>query len=1193
MAGWFAKLMQQGHAASRRATIGAKDSTQPEVGSDLDARRARFDAIVQKLRDREAEDRDGREKRQRGYKQTLDSVSDVASAAAIPTAPTRLHRFRTKVPCRVTPEARAVLDELRKQFPGGTVTFPHAARGRQAVMLDGSAGTWPKQIGWVEHCVQTDPSLCNVRHQGLSVETDDGAMLVLRFRYPSTAVRVCCKQNAEEKALPDSSRRFEEWASPPQMASALELPCGSFDEVASVDFSEVRPALDLRPPEKSAAPRLVWFRRSEVDTINAVGSRDYEAFYVRFKLELLAGIWSSLSGALSEMPSSRLHGGSCYTVMCEPDAGNGRIYQRTFDDGGNAVDIGFNRIYNAAAATDILLLYLEGDILADFADIYFTLQSFRSAEAYFLKEELFAIIRRFWASSQSLTSDYGSDLAAIVRMSQRALPTPAQAPLLKQDWTNLRQSVVDRYGEAGRKAGDLAVPDAYRPRVGPSGWPFASYPAGEVNIGLRLVYRQEWRYLGAQRGEVIRTVCGIPDLTSAGASTKRDGDSEQCDGSVVTVRENATTTLDAIVEKVADATVEAMKWPLDVDGSINTGVRELAATTEMGLEAECRESSRETGARLTDIVSKLAGTIRVATTGALAADSEETLQAPPLDHSDNATERRTVTHVYSRLQKRYEILTRPAEIQNVVLVAEKLPAPAEIDVAWVRRHDWILAQVLLDESFRDALETMGDDARLDASVRADLDAKRERLFGHLRANILHYQRAIWQREDPQQRRMRYRKSGRKVPLEWRFELESGGGLSIDELVDRLAASNVDGQFAAYSSSREADLDQVIDPAGPIGYYGNYAVYQMRAELGSEDLFSMLHFFKSPYLRANPETGEPEVADPMQIELAESPAVASNSFRRERARRIALETDGVVIDVGPSTALLDDSDSGDGAVDQSQVPEGYELILDSGRDVALLSATRPRDAEEWMILRCDAERSASLRTGQPQNPEADDVIRVRVEDGQRLTSAFSGADSASNKSAILPRSDDERVTAVWASRLGNSESERVVPPRDARELILESRAAGETQELEILANDDGVAAPTVLAGVGAAVTDQRVINARDDESLIFASPAAAGDAPSDERLLFARNGGETFSTGSIEQSWLHDVERLILARGDVTLRLTSIAGGGAAAGDEQMIVVGGGGERTPSLLAGAGAGRVHKRLILVPNDEWLRPSLVAG
>src|SRR5215208_1758877 len=98
MAGWFPTLMQKGH---------------PRSGRSPDPRDARYDAIVQTLRDLEAEDRAAREKRQRGYRQSLESDSGLGSSASSPSSPVRLNKFRTKVPCRVTPEARALLDRLR------------------------------------------------------------------------------------------------------------------------------------------------------------------------------------------------------------------------------------------------------------------------------------------------------------------------------------------------------------------------------------------------------------------------------------------------------------------------------------------------------------------------------------------------------------------------------------------------------------------------------------------------------------------------------------------------------------------------------------------------------------------------------------------------------------------------------------------------------------------------------------------------------------------------------------------------------------------------------------------------------------------------------------------------------------------------------------------------------------------------
>src|SRR5215213_10554126 len=125
MADWFAKLMQRGRSRGRPGDVENLNAPQDP----------RYDRIVQMLRDRETEDRDARSKRERGYRHSLENDAAIGSLASSVSSPNRLHKFRTKVPCRVTPEARALLDRLRKLFSGSTVTFQQVSGRQQAVML--------------------------------------------------------------------------------------------------------------------------------------------------------------------------------------------------------------------------------------------------------------------------------------------------------------------------------------------------------------------------------------------------------------------------------------------------------------------------------------------------------------------------------------------------------------------------------------------------------------------------------------------------------------------------------------------------------------------------------------------------------------------------------------------------------------------------------------------------------------------------------------------------------------------------------------------------------------------------------------------------------------------------------------------------------------------------------------------------
>ena len=83
MADWFGKLMQRG-----RAEVSKHETD----GTSLAARREQFDVILQRLRDRATDERDAREKRQRWYRQSLTSDTDVANTEEV--APSWAESFR-------------------------------------------------------------------------------------------------------------------------------------------------------------------------------------------------------------------------------------------------------------------------------------------------------------------------------------------------------------------------------------------------------------------------------------------------------------------------------------------------------------------------------------------------------------------------------------------------------------------------------------------------------------------------------------------------------------------------------------------------------------------------------------------------------------------------------------------------------------------------------------------------------------------------------------------------------------------------------------------------------------------------------------------------------------------------------------------------------------------------------------------
>lgn len=400
--------------------------------------------------------------------------------------------------------------------------------------------------------------------------------------------------------------------------------------------------------------------------------------------------------------------------------------------------------------------------------------------------------------------------------------------------------------------------------------PFEVFDYGSINVGLRLVYRQDWTHLGTQPGEIIKTVPLGPGerVKVAVKVTRRRKESSTLDSSTSTEseRESQDSTKDSS-EIVREAS-QTNNWNVSATASAGFMFGSVSVTAGAGGASE--EKSRQTGSSLSETMQKTASKTRSETKVQVLRESEDVSELEHVSEISNPNNESAITYEYHKLQHQYEVFSYLAEVQAVVYVAETVPD--EIDVAFVRRYDSIIARVLKDESYRQTLneliQTVDEDGAIDArygnmfdraqdrfatfdpkagaggvtipdiysqsqrtyqdEVRSAAernraqrlrDVRRERLFLHIRDNLLHYCQAIWAAEPSDQRLLRYKKEGRGVPVEWRAPLRA-------QPVG--AAPNL-GTFTP--TGREMPIWELIDPTGPIGYIGNYAVFAIRPQDG--------------------------------------------------------------------------------------------------------------------------------------------------------------------------------------------------------------------------------------------------------------------------------------------------------------------------------------------------------------------------
>lgn len=350
------------------------------------------------------------------------------------------------------------------------------------------------------------------------------------------------------------------------------------------------------------------------------------------------------------------------------------------------------------------------------------------------------------------------------------------------------------------------------------------------------------------------------------------------------------------------------------------------------MESSSENKSKNTSNSLSESMQKTASKIKTESKVIISTESESSFEENTSSEIQNPNEEIPITYVYSKLQRQYEIFTQLAEAHNIVMVPEHVPDPKDINSSWIRKHDWIIAKVLLDDSHREILNSISSEVesstdalvaltginetnltstithlgtlasnasgvslsnidlisesqkRYTESVKELIERQKEkmileykkcRLAQHIRDNILHYCRAIWDQEDPEQRILRYRKINHKIPTNYTFVGTVGDTANdwdIDILLENIANCSpeptpgstgttpgtiieLDGWFQSVPGSEEIELADLLKPWGPIGYVGNYAMFNMRPDVITEDMFTMLQILKTPYLYykdANPE-----------------------------------------------------------------------------------------------------------------------------------------------------------------------------------------------------------------------------------------------------------------------------------------------------------------------------------------------------
>jgi hypothetical protein len=273
-----------------------------------------------------------------------------------------------------------------------------------------------------------------------------------------------------------------------------------------------------------------------------------------------------------------------------------------------------------------------------------------------------------------------------------ALPSQVSPPDI-DPFTELRNLIIKL---------DAMMKEPYR---------FDVFAPGSINYGVLFNYRQRWQPQSYQVGNLVTTIPLAPQETrryttktvvkkTRSVKEIEDGLRSRKDESSNTWREDR-----EIVERAKSNS----NFQQNAQGSYgnDTGLYKISAAVEhkqeQGLE------SAQTKRDFHEAVVKSADEYR--TEHKMEVSTEETREDETTSYREirNPNDELTVTYLFYELQRRYLVSEELHKMRPVILVANEVPAPDEVDEAWILRHDWIIKRAILDNSFLPALEYLSSD----------------------------------------------------------------------------------------------------------------------------------------------------------------------------------------------------------------------------------------------------------------------------------------------------------------------------------------------------------------------------------------------------------------------------------------------------------------------------------------------------
>lgn len=266
-----------------------------------------------------------------------------------------------------------------------------------------------------------------------------------------------------------------------------------------------------------------------------------------------------------------------------------------------------------------------------------------------------------------------------------------------------------------------------------------------INFGVLLTYRQKWDPVGYQAGELVRTIPLAPKEIrkySKRTVVKKSRSQKEIEDNLRITKTDTSEISRAeseIINKAFNKSTFALQSTSTFDIPLSEKVK-IGNTVTTNMTSEATRESNQTKKDFRESVVKAAQEYKNERRVEITTESSTETDITESGEISNPNDELTVTYLFYELQRQFRVNERLHRMRPVVLVAQEMPAPHEIDDDWIVRHDWILKRALMDDSFLYAFDCVmhlhGDKLMLSELERTVLEQRK--IVRDLRQNVKFY-----------------------------------------------------------------------------------------------------------------------------------------------------------------------------------------------------------------------------------------------------------------------------------------------------------------------------------------------------------------------------------------------------------------------------------------------------------------------